>query len=76
MSYANITSTTDPITGSDVTNPEQRPYVVEGDKATGLTVYFESEASRQAYLDMPVQHPEQGLSVTLDNPTDDYSDSN
>jgi hypothetical protein len=76
MSYARIKSTTDPITGSNVTSLNDRPHVLEGDKATGLTVYFESEASRQAYLAIPVQHPEQGLSVTLDNPTDDYSDAN
>jgi hypothetical protein len=76
MSSTSITSTTDPITGSDVTDPKDRPSVVEGDAATGLTVYFESEASRQAYLDIPVEHPEQGLSVTLDNPADEYSDAN
>jgi hypothetical protein len=76
MSATSITSTTDPITGSDVTNPKDRLSVVEGDEGTGLTVYFESESSRQAYLDIPVEHPEQGLPATLDNPTDDYCDAN
>ena len=76
MSSTNITSTTDPITGFDVTNLKDRPSVVEGDDASSVKVYFESDVSRQAYLDLPVEHPEQGLSVTLDNPTDDYSDSN
>jgi hypothetical protein len=69
-----ITSTTDPITGFDITSLEDRPHVVEGDKATGLTIYFETKATRQTYLDMPVERPEQDLSKTLSNPTGNYSD--
>ncbi len=65
-------STTDPITGFDIVDPKSRPYLVEGNASADLTIYFESNASRQAYIDIPVQHPEQDLRVTLDNPTDDY----
>ncbi len=68
-----ITSTTDPITGFDITNPEDRPHVVEGDKATGLTIYFETKGTRQTYLEMPVERPEQDMSKTLSNPTGNYS---
>ena len=69
-----ITSTTDPINGFDITSLKDRPHVVEGDKATGLTIYFETKATLQAYLDIPVEHPERDLSKTLSNGTSNYSD--
>jgi hypothetical protein len=72
--YSPIISTTDPINGFDITNLKDRPHVVEGDKATGLTIYFETQDTRQAYLDIPVEHPEQDLSKTLSNATGNYSD--
>jgi hypothetical protein len=73
MNKTHIISTTDPINGFDIVDPSTRPHVVDGDAAGDLTVYFESETSRQAYLDLPVEHPEQGLSKTSSNPTADYS---
>ncbi len=73
MNYSPMISTTDPINGFNITNLKDRPHVVEGDKATGLTIYFESKTSLQAYLDIPVEHPEQDLSVTQSNPTGNYS---
>ncbi len=51
----------DPITGRDIENLERRPYVVDGN----VTMYFESEETRQAYLDMPIDHPFH----LVDNPT-------
>lgn len=72
--YSPIISTTDPINGFDITSLKDRPHVVEGDKATGLTIYFETKDTRQAYLDIPVERPEQDLSKTLSNPTGNYSD--
>ena len=47
-----IRSTTDPITLNDVPNPEQHPRVIEGDAENGLEIYFETEETRQMYLDM------------------------
>lgn len=73
MNISHIISTTDPINGFDVTDPTKRPYVVEGDYVSDLTIYFESDVSRQAYVDIPVEHPEQDFSKTLSNPTDDYA---
>ncbi len=73
MNRSHIISTTDPINGFDVTDRQHCPHVVEGDDSNDLTVYFQTEASRQAYLDLPVEHPERSLSKTLSNPTDDYS---
>lgn len=73
MKYTNIVSTTDPINGFNITNRKDHPHLVEGDDTNNLTIYFESKASLQAYLDIPVEHPEQDLSVTQSNPTADYS---
>ena len=57
-------TTIDPITGKDIDNLEGRPYIVDGN----MTIYFESEATRQEYLDMPMDHP-----VPLpDNPVDEW----
>lgn len=59
------------MTGHDLADPQQQPtYVTEGTHY--LTIYFESERSRQQYMDIPIKHPEQGVTNTMDNPTDDY----
>jgi hypothetical protein len=72
MSSSHITSTTDPINGFNITDLKGRPRVVEGDDNNELTIYFENQVTRQAYLDMPVQHPEQDWSKSLSNPSDEY----
>ncbi len=46
-----IVTTTDPITGREVTNPDQHPFLVEGEGVYALKIYFESEATKQAYLE-------------------------
>ena len=43
----------DPITGRDVPDYRTHPLWVDGN----VTSYFESEETRQAYLDMPTDHP-------------------
>lgn len=43
----------DPMTGHDIGDVANHPSVVDGN----LTIYFETEASRKAYQDMPVDHP-------------------
>ena len=73
MNSSHITSTTDPINGFNITDLKDRPRVVDGDSSNDLTIYFENKATRQTYLDMPVEHPEQDWSVSLSNPSDDYS---
>ncbi|MGB5456262.1 MAG: hypothetical protein WBO73_10705 [Gammaproteobacteria bacterium] len=50
---SSITSHTDPVTGNDVLGTEGRPFVKDGI----MTVYFESEVTRQIYLDTPTNHP-------------------
>lgn len=45
--------TIDPITGESIEDITGHPSLVDGN----LTIYFETQATRQAYLDMPTSHP-------------------
>lgn len=63
-----IRCTTDPITLHDVPDPESHPCVYEGDGENGLEIYFESEQTRQMYLDMEVEDEV----VLMGNDSDDY----
>ena len=76
MKHFHMISTTDPITGNDIDDPTGHPYVVEGDHYNDITIYFESEESRGAYVAIPVERPGRDLSINLDNPTDNYPDMN
>jgi hypothetical protein len=69
-------STTDPISGADIRDPTCHPLVVEDDHYHDITIYFESEATRDACLAIPVERHGLDISVSLDNPTDDYPDVN
>lgn len=60
--------TTDPITGKTIKDPEGHPFVVEGSGKDALKIYFESEESRRAYLDIEVEHPGKDFKTNLDNP--------
>jgi hypothetical protein len=48
-----LTNTIDPMTGHDIENVTSHPFLLDG----RLTIYFETEASRKAYQDMPLNHP-------------------
>lgn len=50
-------TTRDPMTGNDVADPRLAPFVVEGEGEGALVIYFESERSRQTYLQIPVRVP-------------------
>jgi hypothetical protein len=41
------------MTGSDIENVTSHPSLKDGE----LTMYFETEGTRKAYLDMPIDHP-------------------
>jgi len=43
----------DPITGNDIADYLRHPHLTDGN----VTMYFETEETRQAYLDTPVDHP-------------------
>lgn len=45
-------STIDPISGMDIANVEGKPYLVDGN----MKMYFESEGTRQAYIDQSKNH--------------------
>jgi hypothetical protein len=46
-----IITTTDPITGEDIHNPEFKPFVIEGNGHLAIKIFFESEETRRQYLD-------------------------
>ena len=46
-------NTIDPMTGVDIENVTRHPSLEDGN----LTMYFETEGTRKAYLDMPLDHP-------------------
>jgi hypothetical protein len=49
--------TIDPMTGHDIENVTSHPSLADGN----LTIYFETEATRKAYLDLPIDHPNRCL---------------
>jgi hypothetical protein len=61
-----ISSHTDPITGNDVMAGEDHPFVKDGI----MTVYFESEKTRQRYLNTKINHPVRRLKNIV-TPDDD-----
>ena len=46
-------STIDPMTGADIQDVTGHPSLVDGN----LTIYFETEATRKAYVELPLNHP-------------------
>ena len=62
--------TTDPITGNDVADLDHAPFVIEGSGDDALKIYFESEASRQAFLEISVKYPDEGLIRSYNQTTD------
>ena len=48
-----MVNTIDPITGRDIMDRTNHPHIDDGI----LTIYFESEETRKAYLDTPIDHP-------------------
>jgi hypothetical protein len=63
---AQILSSIDPMTGREIDDLTGHPYLVDGN----VTIYFETAATRQAFMDMPTDHPFH----LVDNPTDEGYD--
>ncbi len=59
-------NTIDPMTGNDIKDVTSHPSLEDGN----LTVYFETEATRKAYIDLPTDHP----NVRLPYPAADDDD--
>ncbi|MCZ6576102.1 MAG: hypothetical protein O6950_06600, partial [Gammaproteobacteria bacterium] len=60
--------TTDPITLNTVEDPESHPFIIEGEGANALKVYFESEENKKAYLEIDIEHRGQDMETNLNNP--------
>ena len=64
-----IRTTTDPMTLHDVAPlPDQQPCLFEGDVDNGVEIYFESEQTRRAYMDLHPHDPK----VLAGNDAEDY----
>ena len=64
----NIRTTTDPITGREVTDLETAPRVYEGDGENGIEIYFENDEDRRIYLALGQDH-----NIALEgNDSEDY----
>lgn len=48
--------TTDPVTGTSIKQLMDMPYVVESNEKDNLVIYFESEQTREIYLQDPKNH--------------------
>ncbi|MDP1683199.1 MAG: hypothetical protein Q8L39_15680 [Burkholderiales bacterium] len=46
-------SSVDPMTGMEIEDLSGHPYIVDGN----MVIYFETDATRQAFQDMPIDHP-------------------
>lgn len=66
--------TTDPMTGHTIVDPEDHPWVQEGDPDDGITIYFDSDETMRRYAAIEVERPERGMRASLDNPTDEWID--
>jgi hypothetical protein len=55
-----IITTTDPITGEEIRNPQFKPYVIEGTGHLAVKIHFESEETRRQYLDRAGGEPATG----------------
>lgn len=62
------TTTTDPISLHDVENPEQHPFVIDGEGESAIKIYFENEENKRIYMDIDVEHPGNDFTTNLSNP--------
>lgn len=56
-------SSVDPMTGVEIVDLSGHPYIVDGN----MVIYFENDATKQEYQDMPIDHPFH----LVDNPDED-----
>lgn len=47
-------TTLDPISMQDVIDTDNAPYVIEGDGPDALKIYFQNEANKAEYLEIPL----------------------
>lgn len=56
-------STLDPISMNDVIDTDTAPYVIEGAGPDALKIYFENEANKAEYIDIPLHTSNPTLSA-------------
>jgi hypothetical protein len=56
-------STLDPISMNDVIDLTTAPYVIAGEGANALKIYFENEDNKKEYLDIPLHTANATLSA-------------
>lgn len=61
--------TTDPISGRDITDLSDKPFILDRGSEAKLLLYFESEDTKQQFLNISIEHPIEHR-LNLDNPTD------
>lgn len=54
-------TTVDPISGNDVIDVENAPFVIEGSGHDALKIFFESQENRASYLEIESKTPQQVL---------------
>jgi hypothetical protein len=54
-------TTTDPISGNDVSDLDNAPFVIEGSGEDALQIYFESQENRAHYLEIESKTPQKAL---------------
>ena len=62
-------TSTDPISGNDVVDLDNAPYVIEGNGDDALKIYFESEENKASYLEIESKTPQQVLIDTYNTTT-------
>lgn len=67
--------TLDPITLNDVTDIDNAPFIVEGEGASALKIYFESEHNLQEYLDTPMHGSDGASGAALNGIFDAMADN-
>jgi hypothetical protein len=55
------------MTGNDVKDTDNAPFVIEGQGSDALKIYFESVENRQEYLDISMDGPDSTLLDALDS---------
>ena len=68
-------STTDPISLHEVDDLEGKPFIVEGTRHNDLTIYFENQANKEIYEDIPVECPGNDFSHDVGNNIDEGIDA-
>jgi len=61
--------TTDPISGRNITDLSDKPFSLDRGSEEELLIYFESEDTKQQFLDILIEHPIEHR-LNLDKPTD------